>query len=568
MAKLIDRLRRTAGLLAVCVLLGQTIRAQTTWYVAVNGTGTGSSWPDATNNIQGAINTAADNDTVLVSNGTYYLTSDISITKPIAVRGLNPPSGVTLTRDPAYAIRLASLKHAGAVLDGFTMTNGWISGSGGGVSMTAGILTNCIILNNSCTNYGGGVYVDVKVSDPAIITDCRIISNQTTGISWGGGGIFISGDAYLLNSSIADNTSYLQGGGLRVASASDGSVISNCIISGNGHAVYQRGAGLYIGARARIIDCVVSNNSRNALIGGISIEGADAYITSTTITHNRGSVIGGLGVRANGSAFISNCLVCCNEAIAGAGGGIRLGYTTGIPGTMTVTHSRIIGNLAYLEGGGVHFQSNGVLENCLVASNSSQRNGAGVYIAGNTAARIRNCLIAGNAVTSTVTTYSGGGIYFVAGGTNSVESCTIVGNQAVGGSGGGLALAATGDDVILNAIISSNNAGNGGDDLYFAEPGSINSFYNSCSPVLTNDSQSNITNYPVFVDPGTGYGVNLAMGNYRLTSGSPCINSGANQPWMVGAGDYDGRPRLDRFGRLVDIGCYEYLCAGSLMLMR
>ena len=130
--------------------------ASDTWYVTTNGTGGGTGWADPTNSIQGAIDAAGDNDTVLVSNGHYVVTNQINITKAVLVRGLNPPAGVTITRDPAYETRLVNINALGAVFDGFTLTNGYASSdgkiyNGGGVSLRAGLLTNCNIFY--CLDY-------------------------------------------------------------------------------------------------------------------------------------------------------------------------------------------------------------------------------------------------------------------------------------------------------------------------------------------------------------------------------------------------------------------------------
>jgi hypothetical protein len=64
-----------------------------------------------------------------------------------------------------------------------------------------------------------------------------------------------------------------------------------------------------------------------------------------------------------------------------------------------------------------------------------------------------------------------------------------------------------------------------------------------------NDAGGNITNEPLFV--------NAAAGNYHVQLDSPCIDAGTNLPWMAGATDLDGNPRIVD-GR-VDIGCYEYI---------
>ena len=38
--------------------------------------------------------------------------------------------------------------------------------------------------------------------------------------------------------------------------------------------------------------------------------------------------------------------------------------------------------------------------------------------------------------------------------------------------------------------------------------------------------------------------------------------------WMADAIDLDGRCRLDRFSRQVDMGCYEYLPQGMILNLR
>jgi len=53
--------------------------------------------------------------------------------------------------------------------------------------------------------------------------------------------------------------------------------------------------------------------------------------------------------------------------------------------------------------------------------------------------------------------------------------------------------------------------------------------------------------------------IDVANGNYRLQSNSPCINT-ANNSYAVGSTDLDGRPRI--VGGTVDMGAYEFQGAG------
>lgn len=56
-------------------------------------------------------------------------------------------------------------------------------------------------------------------------------------------------------------------------------------------------------------------------------------------------------------------------------------------------------------------------------------------------------------------------------------------------------------------------------------------------------------------------------GDYRIRGGSPCKNAGAKLDWMVdGVTDLDGNPRV--FGGKPDIGCYESLSGGLMLIVR
>ncbi len=80
-------------------LLIAAIEAQAaTYYVSPSGNDArkGTTWALAKQTIQSGINAAADGDTVLVTNGTYMLTSQISIGQGVTVRSVNGTEATTL----------------------------------------------------------------------------------------------------------------------------------------------------------------------------------------------------------------------------------------------------------------------------------------------------------------------------------------------------------------------------------------------------------------------------------------------------------------------------------------
>jgi parallel beta-helix repeat protein len=80
------------------------------------------------------------------------------------------------------------------------------------------------------------------------------------------------------------------------------------------------------------------------------------------------------------------------------------------------------------------------------------------------------------------------------------------------------------------------------------ENGSTTTFGNNdiCSATVW-PGPGNINSNPLFTDP--------AGGNYTLAPDSPCINAGANMPWMLTETDLAGNPRI--LGGTVDMGIYD-----------
>jgi hypothetical protein len=227
------------------------------------------------------------------------------------------------------------------------------------------------------------------------------------------------------------------------------------------------------------------------------------------------------------------------------------------------------------------FLTNEAVLSGFTLSNGYVNNGGGVWCL-STNARLSNCIVISNKATFAGGVFSG-----------TVERCLIRGNHAVYGGGG--AAASTLNDSILTGNLAAGGGGGSGGGAYFCllnnstvvsntasagGGGTAESTLNNCiayyniagfaplghnhdyrsvlsycctTPQPTN-GVGNITNAPLFVD--------LAVGDLRLQSTSPCINAGHNA-FVTGTTDLDDNPRIA--GGTVDIGAYEFQSPASTL---
>jgi hypothetical protein len=293
--------------------------------------------------------------------------------------------------------------------------------------------------------------------------------------------------------------------------------VTNCAIIGNGAAM---GAGAYHGTinncafisnraelggggayECKLNNCTLSYNATTHSSGGAAYGGT---LSSCVLLYNSAFAAIGYGGGA-GQATLYNCMVISNSAsgrYTGFGGGVS---------ECTVYNSTLTGNSSGSGGGA----DSSTLYNCTLTGNGAVGGG------GARGGALYNCILTGNGASA------GGGAIG-----STLYSCTLTSNSVAAPApyAGGAE-----DCVLYNCIVYSNGENYHG-----------GTFQNSCT-WPDPGGVGNITNDPQFVD--------AAAGDYRLQSNSPCINTGINQDWMIGATDLDGNPRL--CGR-VDMGAYEY----------
>ena len=131
---------------------------------------------------------------------------------------------------------------------------------------------------------------------------------------------------------------------------------------------------------------------------------------------------------------------------------------------------------------------------------------------------------------------NGGGVFSHE---SSVENCTIVDNAAsIHGEG---LYSREGSNI--NNIIYFNNS-MAGENIYNVGP---STYSHCCSmPIMAGEGNTDVD--PDFAD--------RPAGDYQLSIGSPCIETGTLSPWMSGAKDIAGNDRV--IGGTVDMGAYEY----------
>ncbi len=274
-------LKLTVPCAAVLILLPMATTAAKLRYVDVNSllpSPPYTPWATAASNIQQAVDAAVAGDEIVVTNGTYstggrsaglsMLINRVVVEKPVTIRSVNGPELTLIEgyRVPSEPIGPAAVRCvylcSGAVLSGFTLTNGATFAVGGDLELNGGgawcesetaVLTNCILIGNVAV-YGGG-------ASGGTLNNCTLRANsaiQVTGqygslYGGSGGGAYssaLNGCLVLTNSGSVSK--YSRGGGGvfygrlnnctllgNLASFAGGSLsatLNNCILRGNGGA--------------------------------------------------------------------------------------------------------------------------------------------------------------------------------------------------------------------------------------------------------------------------------------------------------------------------------------------
>ena len=264
----------------------------------------------------------------------------------------------------------------------------------------------------------------------------------------------------------------------------------------------------------------VVRSVNNSYLNGFTITGGNGNVNTSTDTY----LGGGLANDHNSYVRIQDCIFKNNFANCGGA----------------------VGN--YFCGDSIIFM------NCKFLQNSGINGGA----IGNwdTRAYITNCIFAGNS-TSTTSSYGAAIFSWGALSTPQITNCTVYNNTDESSRGAIHDRAAA--SKVTNCIIWGNNS----NDIVNSSGGVCNVTYSCIEQADYAGSNGNISSNPQFID--------AANGDFRLTSGSLCIDAGNGS--AAPKFDLEGNPRIDDpnvantgTGDPVysDIGAYESMLPTSI----
>ena len=278
--------------------------------------GDGTTWFTAYQRIQdGLTAAAASEDEVWVAAGTYR--ENIILRR--AVRLYGGFLGTETSRHercPSENETIIDGGHLGntvigaeqAVIDGFTITNGKASTSGGGVycSYASSTISNCRITRNT----GSGIYCYQSAPD---IVNCTISENTDRGIY-----CYVGGNATIVNCVITENTAANYAG---IYCYSVVPAIRRCTVTGN-RATAANGSGGGLGfvscpSPVTVENCVIANNSA-AQGGGVYCSLSSPSFVNCTICDNSASSSGGNAYLQSCSPNFRNTIMAFGSAPLGA----------------------------------------------------------------------------------------------------------------------------------------------------------------------------------------------------------------------------------------------------------
>ncbi|WP_031529664.1 choice-of-anchor Q domain-containing protein [Dyadobacter crusticola] len=251
------RLKQFITVALIALTLAYSANAQTIRYVKQNGSGNGSSWDLASNDLQTTINMSSAGDQVWVAQGEYQPASGQSFSMKERVKILGGFSGT----ETSLVQRNISPDRYKSILKG--NNSRVITNNNNGLT-TAAVIDGFTITGGSNVE-GGGMYNNYA---SPFIANC-IFTKNSTEVSQSGGGIYNQHSSPVIYNSVFTENDGFWGGAVS-ASNSSSPKFYNCLIFNNSG---SQGTGIYeySDSYSEFINCTVYNNNSPSGMGGIYI---------------------------------------------------------------------------------------------------------------------------------------------------------------------------------------------------------------------------------------------------------------------------------------------------------
>jgi parallel beta-helix repeat protein len=258
--------------------------------------------PGTQSTIQAGIDAAYNGDTVLVAPGTYLENINFH-GKGITVTSSGGPDLTVIDGNQAGAVvTFASGENLSAVLNGFSLRNGYNSNGGGIViNQTSPTITNNKISGNRADAWGGGIYL---ASASPLIKNNVINANNS---SYGGGiSVQYGGSPQILGNEISDNKASSSGGAIALWVPAAATIQGNTL---KNNSAGNYGGGIWSGitqSTVTVLQNLIVNNKAGTGAGTYSTSAGDSYINNTMV--NNDSIQGG-SVYIPDALFVNNIVV-------------------------------------------------------------------------------------------------------------------------------------------------------------------------------------------------------------------------------------------------------------------
>jgi hypothetical protein len=530
------------SIIFLCALLSLIKTTAGIYYVLPGGSGSksGTSWTDASDNLQVMLNTAAAGDEIWVGKGVYLperSASDVTVVTPgsrtnafVLKKDVRVYGGFSGTE--MILGQRDSLTHL-TVLSGDFNNDDVVSGVGATLSISGNsenayhvVITTGdmgIALLNGCRILGGN----------ANGTDTTNVGGYTIKHDFGGGIYNAQSSLPVKNCTIHGNTALHDGAGVYNESPST-VVMTNCKISDN--RAGRRGGGIAHNTSVALslpvyINCLIAVNRADSAGGAIFTGGnVAASFADCTFSGNAASR-GGAIYDSAGSGGFSTCTITDNVAMDAYGGGL---YNDG--GESVYLRCIFNANAAPVKGGAVYnagpslfkadtFRANSApyggaiyneqslqLEGCVLRANTGVF-GAGIFDFKN-GTQLKNCTISSNVADS-----AGGGIYaYYPPVSYTISGCKIDSNRLISTSGAGAGLYLINNTTLpkislVNCSMNNNLALSLGGAIYnegcavaITNSSFLNNFGGSGGAIMTWKAPMQLTNCNISKNAAAGGG--------------------------------------------------------------